>query len=509
MNKQIKKLMNFVHSFYAKIALVLLVSFFVLGAGFIFLTENLSRTYQDEVRQKLHLGLADYIATHNAPLKNGQVDPKALKDTFTGMMILGPDFEFYLLDKNGKILAHAAKPEKIKRESINMDPILEFINEESMLPILGDDPRSEQGKKVFSAAEVVDEQGMKVYLYIIIGGEIYDSIVDLLKGSHIVTLSFWVLIAGLSFSLIVVLFLFGLLTRPIRKLTADIQRFRDQGFSSQGSTVSDWKADTGDEIQQLGASFKVMADELKEQFDKVKTTDEIRRDLFSYISHDLRTPLASLQGYLETWQLKNADITEEESQRYIRVAADNARQISHLVEQLFELAHLEGSDVKVNFEPVVIAELAQDVLQQFELKAAEKKVKFEIEPRDSSYIVLADMEKLERIITNLVDNAFRHCVAGDMISILFSKQDDELDDIDEIRVEIADTGSGIAEEDLTHIFEPHFRGKNTNSDSKVNSGLGLAITKRLLELQDSDISVRSTEQEGTVFTFSLKCTRLS
>jgi signal transduction histidine kinase len=491
-------MLRFPNSFYSKLALALLISFSAIGIALVLLTQSLSTNYQDEVRQKLHLELADHVAKSGDLIVDGKVDEAALEHTFHNMMILGPDFEFYLLNAAGKIIGYSADPGKLKRQSINLEPVRTFLDGHTMLPILGDDPRSSSRQKIFSASVIEDGQGNTYYLYIIIGGEIYDDIVELLGASHIMQLGIWVVVGGLAFCLIVILFIFLLLTNPLRLLSKDINEFRVRGFEGDASTITDWDANSADEIQRIGVAFRELRLELEQQYQNVKTTEELRKELLSYVSHDLRTPLASLQGYLETWQLKHSQLDQTESNKFIQIALDNSRQISALVEQLFELAHLDSSEVSLDREPVAIAELAQDVMQQVGFLAEQNHVSLNVEPRDSSLLVYADIAKLERVLSNLLDNAVRHCSAGDSVTVTIQAKE-----TDQIVVTVSDTGRGIEESDLPHIFSPHYKGKNPIRGNKINSGLGLAITRRLLQLHDTDIFVESRIGEGASFWFSL------
>lgn len=498
-------IMGWINSFYSKLVLGLLVSFLLIGVLLMLLVEQLTIRYQNEIEQKLHLELAAHVVGDDSLLQDGEIDKKALKHAFHSMMILGPSFEFYVLTPEGSVTTYSAEADKIKRKKVDLEPIKQFLAGREMLPILGDDPRSIFRKKIFSAAEIKQNDQLKGYLYIIIGGEIYDSTVDLLKSSHIIKLSVWGLFAALLFSLLVVLLLFAMLTRPLRRLTADMKKFRSEGFDKKHLPATEWDEHSADEIQRLGATFNAMAGTLKQQYEKVRTTDELRRELISYVSHDLRTPLAALQGYLETWQLKQGSLSSEESAELIEVAANNAQQVSRLVEQLFELAHLDAENTSLTMEPVSIAELAQDVLQKLQLEAQHRGIRLDVNPKDPSMIAMADTEKLERVFTNLVDNAIRHCSEGDSVHI------DILRSGQRLRIKVSDTGSGITPEDIPYIFDPHFRGRETtmkqqkrvSSGQRANSGLGLAITRRIVELHGSQISVESEKGEGASFSFDL------
>lgn len=481
------------NSFYSRLSLTIIASFVLVGVLLLMLAQELTRTYQQEVEQKLHLQLAQHIAKDDGLIEDGKIDQKKLKNAFHSMMILGPSFEFYILDPQGKVTTYSADPDKILRQQVSLQPIKVLLAGKQMLPILGDDPRSSHKQKIFSVAEVKHGGELKAYLYIIIGGEIYDNVVDLIQKSHILKLSFWGLLAALVFALLLVLTLFAMLTKPLRQLTRDVQKLDEQGFEQAEMIFPQRQQHSQDEVGRLGVAFNRMANTLNEQYQKVKNTDQLRRELISYVSHDLRTPLASLQGYLETWQLKHNDLSEADSQQLVATALKNAKQTSQLVEQLFELAHLDGSDVHLKLEPVAIAELVQDVFNNL----SQGDISFDVKPKDASLLVMADIEKLERVLNNLLDNARRHCTEGDQIQVLLEVQSER------INIRVQDSGSGIPAEDLPHIFDPHFRASNSAKGSGRHSGLGLAICQRIITLHASVIQVESKLGYGSCFSFTL------
>lgn len=489
------KLLN---SFYSKLALAVLACFILVGILLLLLAQHTSSRYQQEIEQKLHLSLAEHLVYDNQLFQEGDFNQAAIKHAFHAMMILGPSFEFYILGPRGEVLTYSAEESKIKRRQVNLTPLKHFIEGSASLPLVGDDPRSPTRQKIFSVAPIKDNGILRGYLYIIIGGEIYDNVAGMLRNSHINTLSAWGILLTLTFSLLLVLVIFALLTRPLRRLTRDITTLQQQGFAEGSQPKSKWQSGSADEIQRLGQAFNAMTHTLNKQYQKVKSKDQLRRELISYVSHDLRTPLAALQGYLETWQLKHNKLTAEESQKLIQVALDNACKTSLLVEQLFELAHLDSDSFTLSQEPVAIAELVQDVMQKLQLSAEQKEVSLKLEPENSSLMALADIQRMDRVFTNLIENAIRHCQAGDSVTVRISEGPEQ-----HLQVRVKDTGSGIAQEELPHIFEPHFRASNSAEGDRMHSGLGLAITRRILQLHESVIDVESTPDEGTEFRFEL------
>lgn len=489
---------NIFESFYSRLALVVLLSFVLVGFFTAALIKQSSQAQQNEIAQKLHRHLAAHVVKENTLVVDGEFDSGAMKMVFMNLMVMGPNFEFYLLDDKGSVLAYSAEPGKVKQDIVDLRPIKSFLKDsDAQQTLYGTDPRAEHRQKIFSAAPVMENDQLKGYLYVIIGGEAYDNIAQMVQGSEIYRLVMWSLAGGILTTFLVTLFVMNLLTKPLQRLNQDVQAFRNEGLDSDDLVISHWPSESKHEINQLGSAFENMAYQLIEQYKKVKDTDELRRELMSHVSHDLRTPLASLMGYLETWQMKQTELSPEQSREFVSTAYKNAQIISQLVEQLFELAHLDSGDVEVHYEAVSIAELVQDVLQKFSLEAEQLEVTLDVSPKDPALMVMADIEKLDRVFTNLVGNALRHCKPGDHITINLANETKR------VLVQVKDSGIGIPRSDLPYIFDAHFKAANSVRGNNAHGGLGLAITKKLLALHNTTIRVNSVENQGTEFDFSL------
>ncbi len=485
--------------FYRRLAITLLLSFVAVAALFVVVLLSVADTSQREITQRLHRELAQHVVDEHSFFHNGRPDVIAAKHAFHHLMVLGPAFEFYLLDTQGNILAYSADPGKVKLTSVNLQPIQAFLQgqKEQPLPLYGQDPRASERHKVFSAAPVYENGDLQGYLYVIIAGELLDAVsASVQQDQHLVTAVITV-VAGILFSLVATLTIIGLLTSPLRRLARDVSVFHEKGLDDASLPLHSWQANAKSDIERLGYAFHQMAKSLREQYAKVKSVDDLRKELMAHVSHDLRTPLASLCGYLETWLLKREQLTPEESQQYIETAHNSAKKVNVLVDQLFELAHLDGDNVTVMYEEVAIAELVQDVLQKFQLEASSRGVTLDVEPKDPSLVVRGDIEKLERVFTNLIENAIRHCQQGDNVLVKLTLQQAQ------VSVQVIDSGIGIPPSDLPHIFDAHYKAANSVRDSSAHGGLGLAIVKRLLDLHETRIRVESKEQAGTRFSFDL------
>jgi len=291
--------------------------------------------------------------------------------------------------------------------------------------------------------------------------------------------------------------LFAYLTRRLRRLATVMASLDIEHTAGQLQSITAMDRPPGDEIDRLTVTFKQLIDRIQTQMEKLKKADSLRRELVTNISHDLRTPLATLQGYIETLFLKDKSLSADDRKHHLEIAIQHCERLSKLVDALFELAKLDSHETKVQYEPFNINELARDVVQKFDLTAKERQITIQIEHNHGLPFANADIAMIERVIENLLDNALDHTAAGGSIRLTFSAQNGD------IAACISDTGCGIPEEDLPHIFDRFYRRDRAQESRAGHSGLGLAIVKRILELHDKSIIVESTAESGTAFTFFL------
>lgn len=486
---------------YGKIASILLVLFLLILVLNMFQTLVTTKLYLQEVNQRLHRTLSEYLITDTFYIQRGQANVEALKRTFETLMHINPNIELYLLDPKGQILAYSAPEGRVKRDHVNLAPLVRFLEGRASLPILGDDPRDPERKKVFSASRIPSEGPVEGYLYIILGGEEYDSIVSRLEKSYILRLSTWIAVAGLLFVFITVLYLFNLLTRRLRKLSQSLSAFQRSDFQEPIFLPDQFNIHSKDEIGRLGQVVKRMSDRIIDQMNTIKGADRFRREMMGNISHDLRTPLSSLQGYLETLSMKKNDLSPNEQEHYLEIALKQSRRLGNLVSDLFELAKLDTPKLKLELEPFSLSELIQDILQKYRLLLGKKEIRMNLEfPKDLP-LVHADIGLIERAIQNLIDNAIAYSKPGGSITLQGIPKKDT------IAVRVADDGMGISHDDIPHIFDRFYQGKGrekSGADDVDSTGLGLAITKRIMDIHDSPIEVESEPSKGTIFTFYLK-----
>lgn len=478
-----------------KVAAILFALILLLGLIFIQLIGYSSRMYQQEVAQKLNSSLAENIIQEEALITKEQVNHAALKRLFHSLMVINPSIELYLLDSEGKILSFSAPPGRVKLDRVDLKPIKLFLRKETSYPLLGSDPRSDTRQKVFSAAAIPNAEAPEGYLYIILGSEAFDSVVSQINESYILQFTLLILLLALGLAWISGFVGFSILTKRLRQLSKIMI-----GFRNQAHPVADRypvSVHPRDEIDELGESFNQMADRINSQVESLQKNDAKRRELIANVSHDLRTPLTSLHGYIETLLLKDTELTAEDRRHYLNIANIQSKQLSQLVSELFELAKLDSCETLINVEPFSLAELVQDVAQKFQLAAEENNIQIATDYGSDVPFAYGDIGLMQRVLDNLIENALRYTPAGGRITVSLASTPEK------ITVKVADTGCGITSEELPHIFDRFYRLEKSRTSEALNAGLGLAIAKRILDLHGSTILAQSEPQQGTTFTFHI------
>ena len=482
---------------YSKLALVLTGLFCIVGIAFAIVTIFSTDMYQQEVNQQLNSNLAQYIVDERNLIEDGRVNEDALKELFHMLMVINPSVEIYLLDNGGKILAFSAPPGKVKRKKIGLAPILKWINSDKTQIILGEDPRNPDGKKVFTAAPVFDGNAPFGYLYVILGGEEFDGIAAKIKKSFILRISMWIMLGSLLFALVTGLILFAMLTGRLKNLARIMDSFKKGEKIDLADKTKAIENKPSDEIDRLTNSFRTMAEHINYQMERLQKSDSLRRELVANVSHDLRTPLATLRGYMETLLLKEDNLTEAEQKEYLKIAIRHCVRLNELVNELFELAKLDSEEIKLKPEPFNINELVYDIVQKFRLKAKEKDVLISINMEKESTIIDADIALIERALENLIENAIHYTNKAGTVTIALSEEKGT------VKISVNNTGKAIPPEELPFLFDRFFQSTKRVKDGQGHSGLGLAITKKIVELHNSVIDVTSDLDTGTTFRFGL------
>ncbi len=283
------------------------------------------------------------------------------------------------------------------------------------------------------------------------------------------------------------------ITRGLGQLVTSAEKI------AQGDLRERARVKSGDEVERVADAFNRMVEQLGAAQSREMEMENARRALVAAVSHDLRTPLTSMRAMIEA--INDGIVTDEsEVRRYLALTQAEIQNLSRLVDDLFELTQLDAGALTWTKEPGSLRDLISDTLEAMRAHAEEKGVKLsgEVDPKIDP--VPMNSLKMQRVLSNLLQNAIQHTPAGGMVSVAAQL----CDSAHNVQVEIKDDGEGIAEADLGKIFEPFYRGEKSRSrDAGNGSGLGLAIAKGFVEAHGGSIGVESRAGEGSRFWFRL------
>ncbi|HQS06287.1 MAG TPA: ATP-binding protein, partial [Daejeonella sp.] len=255
---------------------------------------------------------------------------------------------------------------------------------------------------------------------------------------------------------------------------------------------------SADPINDVELEVKEWARDKKSEIDQLKDQEKFRREFLSNISHELKTPLFAIQGYIEA--LQEGDIDDPEiSKQFLEKASRNVDRLAFFIKDLDAISKLESGEIPVNYDRFNLTDLIHEVIDSLELKAKKYNITLLFKEKyHSPTWVYADREKIRQVLVNLIDNSFKYGKSGGSTSIKTFELHDQ------ILVEITDDGIGIEEKYLPRLFERFYRTDKSRSRQIGGSGLGLAIVKHIIEAHQQTITVRSTENIGSTFGFTLQ-----
>jgi len=481
-----------------KLSLILLALLAVMAVALILITLRTFDERQVEIDQRLNHDLAASMAEEIEMIFEKSGPDADIGESIHYMMVLNPAVEIYLLGSDGRILAFFASPgSPVQTDRVNTEPLDRFIDGTQRLPIYAEDPRRPGERRHFSAAPIALPDGEQGYLYVVLRSTGYDEATMLLQHDYL-----WLALRNsllISFPVVGALgmLLFVSATRRLNRLATTVQAF-GTGDLERRSLIK-----PGDEIGELSESFNAMADTIVRQMRTQQAVDRSRRELMANISHDLRNPLASIQGYIETLSEKDKDLDPEQRRRYLSILGSSTEVLRRLVDDIFEISKLDSPDLEPEMEEFSLAELAHDVALQLTPRAESEKIDLSLEQPSDLHMIRGNVGMMERVLVNILDNAIRHTPPGGRISVsLTSRPSDDGGPPGSV-VKVSDTGRGISPDDLPHIFDRFYIGDASRTAARKGSGLGLAICRRIVELHSGTITAASEPERGTTIVFSL------
>jgi signal transduction histidine kinase len=479
-------------SLYWRISLSFILVLLIIGFSYIFITAITAQRYFQETTQRLNASVAEYLIKEVNPFQDGKVNEEALGVIMHSMMAVNPGIEVYLLDPSGEILSYVVLDQKVKLKKVEIEPVTTFIAEEGANFILGDDPRNPGEQAVFSATAVYEDSQLLGYVYIILASEKFETISKSVLSSYWMQLTFNSILITLIVALLIGLVLIGWLTRHLRKIIQTVERFKDGDLNARVP-----ESDSNSELAVLGNTFNHMAETILTNIDELKKVDSLRRELIANVSHDLRNPLAIINGYIETIQIKGDNLSKEEKDKYLKIISVSIDRLTKLVSDLFDLSKLESGQMNVKLERLKIQELLFDSALKYELLAEAKGIQIKSHICQNLPIVIADLSLIDRVIQNLLDNAVKYTPHKGHILI-----DACAAEHGGVNIKIRNSGNGIPQSELKSLFDRYYM-IDKDQQGVQGSGLGLAIVKHILEIHGSEIKIHSDSKSFTEFEFDL------
>ncbi len=273
------------------------------------------------------------------------------------------------------------------------------------------------------------------------------------------------------------------MTRPVTEMNNAVKRFSRGEFEARVAVSGT------DEVSQLGERFNEMADE-------INALEQSRRSFVANVSHELRSPLTSMRGFLEAMQ--DGTIPAAEQGKYLSVVIGECKRMTGMVNDLLDLARIESGMYELKIAPFDVNELVIRTLLTFEARVNARRIEVVMDFENERTVVEGDSAQIAQVIRNLVDNAVKFSPEGGRLTLGIRASKGRA------AVSVGDEGEGIRPEDLPYVFDRFFKGEKAHTPAGSSTGLGLSIVKRIVEQHGEEIGVASEPGRGTCFTFTLK-----
>ena len=467
---------------------IILISFLMLSG----IVTSMIRNYStEEKRQELESSssfIAHLIADQIEALEVAEIfeflELPVARSLVTAMLRLNPQVEIVILDETGRVLIHADDPEVW---SPNMDNAFVSINITALSPMDAiDDVSMYSGdlggylseRSLTYLTKVEKGDILQGYVLAISSTILEDNLISMARRA-VVNSSLWVMLAAV----IAAYFITERLVNPLRKMTKAVREF-GKGELSTRVVVSG-----RDEVAELGYAFNNMAE-------SIQNLEKMRNSFLANISHDLRTPMTAIAGFIDS--INSGAIPHEKHEYYLGIISSEVHRLSRLVSQLLDVSRLESGDRKFVFSNFDVAEMARIILISFEKKIEEKRLEVEFIADEDKMIAVGDTDAIHQVLYNLCHNAIKFAHEGGRFIIRIERCE-----VKKIKVSVLDDGECLVEEDKERVFDRFYKTDKSRGLDKNGVGLGLYICKTIVEAHGEKIGVIS-RTDGCEFWFTLK-----
>ena len=477
--------------------IIILISFLMLSGLITSIIEDHLSDDKEENLLSTSEAIEYYILQTNPELEEIDKYAGSLSHIITPFINYNKDLEIVLVDAYGNVClsTFGVQPDqngnRIPRTDTN-----EAIDGKIFVPDLFATKNSPDSSEVYFVHSgdldgVLPEKHIAFAKAIVTGGVVRGYVISLFSMAKVddlisvtrravINSSAWVLLAAV----IAVYFITERIIHPLRSMTSAAKQFAKGDFDTR-VTVSGQ-----DEVAELGKAFNNMADSLQ-------NLEKMRMSFLASVSHDLRTPMTTISGFIEG--ITSGAIPPEKHEYYLGVISNEVHRLSRLVSELLDVSRLESGDRKFNFENFDIAEVARIILISFEKKIDEKQLEVEFDAECDEMPAYADKDAIYQVLYNLCHNAIKFASVGGKFEIKISKYQ-----ANKIKVSVFNEGQIIPSEDIPMIFERFYKSDKSRGLDKSGVGLGLYICKTIVDAHKEGIFVESVEGHGTEFWFTLK-----
>ena len=401
------------------------------------------------------------------------------QNTIKGVVMINTDQNIIVTDASGAVLLSTVEGVK-KDADIDLSAFEFYTDEEGerfLFSILSLLPDTSEKYRIYAKALTSREETVG-YIMALKSTAKQDEILGVTSRAVIMGSLLMILAA-----VVAIYFITERMMRPLRSMTKATKRYAKGDFSARVEVWGD------DEIAELGIAFNQMAQALD-------NLEKMRASFLQSVSHDLRTPMTVIAGFIDN--INSGVIPPDMHRHYLEIVSNEVKRLSRMVNTLLDVSRLESGDKKYNFTDFDIAEMARLILISFEKPIEEKKIEVEFIAEDSIF-VHADEDSIHRVIYNLCHNAIKFSAEGGLLRIKLERTKDE-----KVSVSVYNEGQGIAAEDLPYVFDRFYKSDKSRGLDKTGVGLGLYISKTMIDAHGETLCVKSEEGKNCEFAFSLK-----
>ncbi|MEO7941118.1 MAG: HAMP domain-containing sensor histidine kinase [Burkholderiaceae bacterium] len=461
--------------------------------------------------QRADAFLARVVGMYDNIFEMHQRQPQEFNQFLRNLVLLEPDTQLYLLDAQGTVLSSTGNTSLPPGFKVRLAPVREAASNPDMPYVMGDDPERMDAGAIIAARVVRrslirNDEPVAGYLYLVCHKPVLPEGRLQVLGSSIAKPALVAILGVVLLATLLTMWIVATVTRPLRQLTNAVASISQRGLDEGAPDSPEQRLPprTPDEFGKLTSAFEMMLETVRRQWSALRRLDHFRREGVSNLSHDLRSPLTATTACLETLEARwQGDAARADDRVLVEMALRNTRNAARLVQSLGDLAVLDEPTFRLRCEVLDAGELLDDIAVRFGERARSQGVKLHAlhaaGPNERSPFATLDIELFERAIANLVDNALKFCHSGDSVTLSAQLLGDK------VQVCVADTGPGIPEADVPHLFDRFYQARQSVAPATGagGKGLGLAIVKRIAELHGGEVRVDSAAGRGTRVTLVL------